>query len=262
MRDYERRIRKYALKAESLIPPSNQTPNPIDMNALIYRFAYDVMSDLAFGTSTDKSSNDTEWQRSVRTMHTGLSILGPLSPAPWIALLAFSFKWIPLVRDWDAMMAFCSSKMAARVASLLTPDTSGRDIAAWLIADAKRRGTLGTPEEKRWLDGDGFSVILAGSDTTASTLVFAFWYLARRPQYQTRILAELKAMGAGEGEDWGLESLTFRDFERLPFLNALINETLRLHHPLPTAGARIVRNPKGMSVGGQHSECLLEILEC
>lgn len=134
-----------------------------------------------------------------------------------------------------------------------------RDIASWLIRDAERRGRLGAVEEKRWLDGDGFSVILAGSDTTASTLVFAFYYLAKRPEYQLRIRAELIQMLHDQGsddvaQDKHLTTLNFRDFERLPFLSALIDETLRLHHPLPTAGARVVRNRHGINVGGQHSE--------
>lgn len=141
-------------------------------------------------------------------------------------------------------------------------DHKSRDIASWLIRDAERRGRLGTADEKRWLDGDGFSVILAGSDTTASTLVFSFYYLAKRPEYQLRIRNELLQLlhdsGAGdEAEDRRLTALNFRDFERLPFLNALIDETLRLHHPLPTAGARVVRNPHGINVGGQHSEYLV-----
>lgn len=154
------------------------------------------------------------------------------------------------------MMQYCSSKMQNRVAR--SSDQKSRDIASWLIRDAERRGRLGAADEKRWLDGDGFSVILAGSDTTASTLVFAFYYLAKRPEYQLRIRAELLRMlhdhGSDDDEarDRRLTALNFRDFERLPFLNALIDETLRLHHPLPTAGARVVRNPHGINVGGQH----------
>ncbi|POS69433.1 cytochrome P450 [Diaporthe helianthi] len=251
MKDYEHRIRRHAGNVETSLRKAKTTI--IDMNSIIYRFGYSVMSDLAFGKEADEM--DTEWQRAFRTMHMGLSLLGPLSPAPWIALLFFSFTWIPWVRDWNAMMKYCSSKMQERVA--MSPPPKSRDISSWLIEDAQRRQQLGTLEEQRWLDGDGFSVILAGSDTTASTLIFAFNYLAKRPEYQHRIRDELaralRERGVDDAkEDPDLKSLNFRDFERLSFLNAFIDELLRLHHPLPTAGARVVQNPAGLDIGGQH----------
>ncbi|KAI7781233.1 cytochrome P450 [Diaporthe eres] len=252
MKDYEHRIRKYAINVETDLHRSNSAT--VNMNSIVYQFAYSVMGDLAFSKEAD--SSDMEWQRTVNTMHMGLSLLGPLSPAPWIALLFFSFTWLPLVHDWNSMMQYCSSKMQDRVAR--SSDQKSRDIASWLIRDAERRGRLGTVDEKKWLDGDGFSVILAGSDTTASTLVFSFYYLAKRPEYQVRIRNELLQLlhdrdAGDEAEDRRLAALNFRDFERLPFLNALIDETLRLHHPLPTAGARVVRNPHGINIGGQHT---------
>ncbi|KAI1207910.1 putative benzoate 4-monooxygenase cytochrome P450 [Annulohypoxylon truncatum] len=241
MKGYEERIRSYATKVDDSIRGSNRSI--IDTNAIIYRFAYDVMRDLAFA----KTSNDTdqEWQTSVNTIHTGLSILGPLSPAPWIALLFFSFTNLQLVSDWNNMMAYCREKMAERLA-LVTP--KGRDISSWLIQDAKSRGQIDSPEEMQWLNGDAFSMILAGSDTTASTLIFTFWHLAKTPRYQKLIHDEILKFGVLSPL---ISEMSFKDFERLPFLNAFINETLRLHHPLPTAGSRIVRQ-KGLIIDNEH----------
>lgn len=204
------------------------------------------MSDLAF--SRGSSNEDAEWETSVKTLHTGLALLGPLSPAPWIALLAFSFERIPLVADWNRMMAYCHGRMDQRLTMRRAPRP---DISSWLIEDAKTRGQTNSPEEMHWLHGDSFGMILAGSDTTASTMVFAFYHLAREPEYQERINDEIRKQMTGEF-DFQLAEFTYKKLEGLQFLNAFINETLRLHHPLPTSGSRVVRDPRGLSIGDQH----------
>jgi cytochrome P450 len=244
MRGYEQPIRLHAKRVEDTI--LDRSGMIVDVNSAIQRFAYGVMRQLAF--SQDDES-DTEWQNTVKTIKSGLSILGPLSPAPWIALFAFSFPGlIPLVRDWNSMMAYCRSQMDQRIHDA---PPKRRDITSWLIADARSRGMVDAPEERRWLYGDAFSTILAGSDTTSSTMIFAFYHLARFPTYQERIRQELAEVLRDATED-GLDDMSYRDMEKLHFLNAFINETLRLHHPLPTSGSRIVSKPSGIVVGDQH----------
>ena len=67
------------------------------------------------------------------------------------------------------------------------------------------------------------------SDTTASTLVSLFYRLVRHPEHLQKVQRELDA--AGDVEDFAV-------LQKLPHLNGLINETLRLHPALPTGGLR------------------------
>lgn len=62
MKDYEHRIRRHAANVETSLRQAKTTI--IDMNSIIYRFAYSVMSDLAFGKEADES--DMEWERAFR----------------------------------------------------------------------------------------------------------------------------------------------------------------------------------------------------
>ncbi|CAN1275239.1 Cytochrome P450 76A2 [Linum perenne] len=83
----------------------------------------------------------------------------------------------------------------------------------------------------RWLDPQRIrkktEMFLAGTDTTTSTLEWAMAELLRNPEKLHKVQTELKAI---VGLDKKLEE---EDIQNLPYLKAVINETLRLHPPLP-----------------------------
>ncbi|KAI9020328.1 cytochrome P450 [Hyaloraphidium curvatum] len=63
----------------------------------------------------------------------------------------------------------------------------------------------------------------AGGDTTAMTMSWVIYFLAKNPEYIPKLRAELAALPLQDG--------LFRhtDLKALPLLNGMINETLRLH---------------------------------
>jgi cytochrome P450 len=95
------------------------------------------------------------------------------------------------------------------------------DIVSQLI-DARDRRT-GAPMEDRQLQDEILTLIVAGHETTASSLNW-FWYLlSRAPDVASRIHAEVDAGGTA--------ALGYGDLEQLPFTRAAIDETLRLYPP-------------------------------
>ncbi|KAI0485041.1 cytochrome P450 [Xylariaceae sp. FL0804] len=81
---------------------------------------------------------------------------------------------------------------------------------------------------------------LAGIDTTSDTLMFLIWQLSRpeHAAYQDRLVAEARAVPAAQLNADG--NPTAEAADRLPWLDALIRETLRLHAPLPAAEPRVL----------------------
>ena len=75
------------------------------------------------------------------------------------------------------------------------------------------------------------------SDTITLTLVFAFYELARRPSHQDKLFSDLKNVGIYDRTQ----------LQRCAHLNSIINETLRLHPPVPTGGYR-QSSPSGMTI--------------
>jgi cytochrome P450 len=68
------------------------------------------------------------------------------------------------------------------------------------------------------------TMILAGYDTVALMIGYALWLLAKHPSIQEQVHEELKA----NITDWPLDANTFA---KLPLLNAVLDESLRLYPP-------------------------------
>lgn len=84
------------------------------------------------------------------------------------------------------------------------------------------------------------SNIAAGSDTTAITISAALWYLHRERETLERLRAEIdKAVDDAR-------ALSFADLRRLPYLDAVVRETLRLH---PAVGSML---PRQVRAGGMY----------
>ena len=79
------------------------------------------------------------------------------------------------------------------------------------------------------------------SDTVATTLLCIFYRLAQNPRYLREIQNELAAIDSIEN----LNAL-----RKLPCLNGVIEETLRLHPAVPTGGLRQTP-PEGAMVSGR-----------
>jgi cytochrome P450 len=90
--------------------------------------------------------------------------------------------------------------------------------------------------------------LLAGIDTTSDTALFLIWALSR-PQnapHQTRLIKEVLSLPSSALDVNGIP--TVESVDRLPFLDAVIRETLRLYTPLPSTEPR--RHKETMVVDG------------
>ncbi|KAL4944989.1 hypothetical protein BDV06DRAFT_219796 [Aspergillus oleicola] len=87
---------------------------------------------------------------------------------------------------------------------------------------------------------DAGALLLAGSDPTAISLTFLLWCVLSRPEVQKQVEAEVAKL---EGE------VTDIACERLPILNAVIDESLRLYGAAPGCMPRSPP-PGGATVGG------------
>ncbi|KAF2704877.1 putative benzoate 4-monooxygenase cytochrome P450 [Pleomassaria siparia CBS 279.74] len=79
---------------------------------------------------------------------------------------------------------------------------------------------------------------LAGIDTTSDTLMFAIWALSRpeNRRYQQSLIDEVSKIPAVACNDDGVPALEATD--KLPYLDAVLKETLRLYAPLPASEPR------------------------
>ncbi|KAK1992954.1 cytochrome P450 [Colletotrichum falcatum] len=91
---------------------------------------------------------------------------------------------------------------------------------------------------------------LAGIDTTSDTLMFVIWALSRpeNRKYQERLMAELDLIPSTSQNQDGNPTADVTD--KLPFLDAVIKEGLRLYAPLPASEPRSL--PVDATIDGYH----------
>lgn len=149
---------------------------------------------------------------------------GPLMLVP--ALRRGAFGYAP----WDRFL-----RARSRVDALLDAE-----IAARRVAGTPGSGALGVLLTARYDDGSGVddadlreqlrTLLVAGHETTATSLVWALFRLHRRPDALARLRAEIDTAGPAPDPE---------ELARLPYLNAVCQETLRLHPPVPIVLRRL-----------------------
>jgi len=94
---------------------------------------------------------------------------------------------------------------------------------------------------------DGALAIIAGSDTTASALSSLFFLLLSNRDCYDRLQAEIDDLFPP-----GENAMDTSKYANMPFLSSCINETLRLHPPVPTSGPReVLHGTGGKMIGGR-----------
>ena len=89
-----------------------------------------------------------------------------------------------------------------------------------------------------------FSIlIIAGSETTGTTLCGITNELVQNPEELRKLVKEVRSAFISESE------MTFEALRNLPFLNAVIHEGLRLCNPIPAGLPRIVPQGGGTVCG-------------
>lgn len=94
---------------------------------------------------------------------------------------------------------------------------------------------------------DGGLAIIAGSDTAATTMSNLFFFLLSNPTAYARLQHEVDA-NFPPGED----PLNASKHARMDYLNAVINESLRLLPPVPSGSQRCPPKGSGGKVIGDH----------
>ena len=58
---------------------------------------------------------DQQWHYCVQMLRAGLALVGPFTPVPWLVRIAFDIPVLRVVRDFQAMAAWCARRMDERI---------------------------------------------------------------------------------------------------------------------------------------------------
>ncbi|QDS74667.1 hypothetical protein FKW77_009433 [Venturia effusa] len=141
----------------------------------------------------------------------------------------------------QAWKTFLSSSSETKISSKTQETIIGK---LWNQHKSHKYGGLGDLE----IASECADHLLAGIDTTSDTLMFLIWALSRpeNVKYQERIKEEARAISNLQVNKKGITTVSACD--KLPFLDAVIKETLRLYAPLPASEPRSF--PTAVSIDG------------
>ncbi|RMZ91937.1 hypothetical protein DV736_g808, partial [Chaetothyriales sp. CBS 134916] len=233
IRGYEPTVLKYAdLLIQRLKDHAGQV---VDSTEWINFFAFDVMGQLSFGKSFENLQNgESHWF--VRLIHENGIPLGTFGTVPYMLYLGFNLP--AAINPMSRLLEYSEKCVDSRITSgnnAAFPDVMSHILEAGPFFEDQTT-------EKLLLTGDSRLLIIAGSDTTATTISFAIYYLATSPSLLEQLRKELDQHYISENDPFSIEGLQY-----LPLLNAVINEVLRLHPPVP-GGVYRDAPPEGISI--------------
>ncbi|KAF7538427.1 hypothetical protein G7054_g2973 [Neopestalotiopsis clavispora] len=129
----------------------------------------------------------------------------------------------------------------------LTPDllplSESRSAVIEMLRDSSSTKDCGLLSLEQLIDEVGI-LLTAGSDTTSQAIISGIWFISQHEHVQEKLVSELCTESPSLEED-----ITFEKAKSLPYLTAVIRETLRLAHPLPGRLPRVVPK-KGFQLHG------------
>jgi cytochrome P450 family 110 len=121
--------------------------------------------------------------------------------------------WGSFIRKRERIDRLIYDEIADRRAH---PDDARNDILSLLMSARTEEGEALTDNELR---DELMTLLAAGHETTATALTWAFYWIHKFPEVRERLLAEF---GLSDSADHGA-------IARLPYLNAVCSETLRIY---------------------------------
>ncbi|MCJ1387107.1 RNA polymerase II mediator complex subunit [Xylographa soralifera] len=225
----------HKLVAEPATGDNTATTNILDW---LNYFTIDVMGDLAFGESFDCLQN-SDYHPWIKTLHSFLKGMVYLAATRFYPSVEYVFfKMLPKsVMDMQRKHAeFANEKIRRRLnVEMKRPD----------FMTPFMENNIGFEKLSiREIESNFAILIVAGTDATATTLSGTINYLVLNPEVLERLTNEIRTSFKRESD------ITIAAAQNLAYLNAVINEGLRLCNPVPGGLPRIV--PTGGDIYAGH----------
>ncbi|KAG8415885.1 hypothetical protein J3459_013946 [Metarhizium acridum] len=207
----------------------------VSLKKLESNFAMDIITKLCFGRDMNCTKGTKETTALVNSMITLARSFCLIKHFPILGTTMQSFPNPILARILPGFVEFrqqCAQWVAEvreRHQNGVYRDESGQQTVFDAILEAEpQRTTKGLVDE-------AFSLVIGGTETTVTTITYGVWCILKSPEVQKKLLDELDKV---ETNNDGL--MEYQNLVNLPYLTAIIQETLRISSPAPGILTRLV----------------------
>lgn len=212
---------------------------PVDLQPLFQSLTLDVSTDFLFGESTNVLG-------SAKAASAGRSFANAFDNAQKTVVSAFalgSVGWLDPRSNFKEDQKTVEEFMTGYVDKALSKEKNNApeqqdDRYSFAAEFAK------LTDDRAMIRGGLLNLLLAGRDTTASLLSNLFFMLSRRPDIYSKLADEIRSTAATPDQAPSLE-----DLRSMKYLRACINESLRLHPPIPRNSREALKDTT-LPVGG------------
>ncbi|KAI1814036.1 cytochrome P450 [Poronia punctata] len=233
LNEQEATITTYVQLLLDKLEEHGQGGKPLDMVEWLNFTMFDIIGDLAFSDSFHSLRNNAyhPWVRSIFLGVRGTEFSRFLASYPALRTLLglFSITSSAVQARDDGRMAAVEKTMA-RMRQGVESTSGHRDFMTCMLQPT-RSGEPGMSEHE--IMATTPILVIAGSETTASALAGLFFYLARNPAVYSALADEVRSAFSREAD------ITFRRSATLEYLNACIDETLRVYPPAAETTPRV-----------------------
>ncbi len=185
----------------------------LNITSELRRLTLEIAAETLFGA--DVSEDD------VRLVGESLEVAGAQLQTRVSSILMFLPDWVPTPGNRRMHAAIARlDQLVYRLIEDRRRSPGERDDLLALLLDESDRDGAGMSD--RQLRDEVITLLVAGHETTALTLTWAFYLLARHPQADARLAQELASV-------LDRRQPILQDLTRLPFTEHVISETLRLY---------------------------------
>ncbi|KAJ8255442.1 hypothetical protein GJAV_G00204920 [Gymnothorax javanicus] len=200
-----------------------------DLAGELYKFAFEGISTVLFETRMGCLNEEVPEETQKFIVSVGemfrLSPIIVLFPKYLWPYLPF---WKHFVAVWDHLFKVAQNLVEQKMAEIQEKMKLGEPVEGEYLTHLLISEQMSVHE----ILGSITELLLAGVDTTSNTISWALYLLAREPGIQERLYREVSSVCPGEKVP---ES---DDIARMPWLKAIIKETLRLY-PVVPGNARV-----------------------
>ena len=191
------------------------------------RYTIDVTANLAFGY--DVNTLETEGDELQGHLERIFPMINRRINAPFPY---WHFVKLPADKALEESLAFVHHAIRGYIANSRARLVNNAELVAHptnfleaMLAAREAEGSELTDEE---ISGNVLTMLLGGEDSTASVMAWIFHFLTEHPDTQARVQAEVdEVLGKGD------MLVSYRDHERLPYVEAVAFETMRLKSVFP-----------------------------